>query len=246
VHTLRVNNLHGGTRMDKIMLAKDSSYVPSGIDLPASAKSAVREGEVIFETMSPVGLKEWDHVAFDVKGGGTIRAAASFDDGKTWQDIPADMSLRAMKAPSKDRITLKLALSRGGGKPPEVNNFTAWHTFDKDKFISLENKYYQFLFSKDKGALTGIKNMKTGTVYLPFGSRLPMFDILLKAPGAEACERLSSSDATLVETRTSATNVFFAWALKGGAFALRPTSLYRTLPSHTGTSRSRITTHRSM
>lgn len=213
-HNLDIKDLQNGKRMDRIILTSDMNFVPAGIEGLASSKAAVTEGVVVSDPICPADFRMWNRISYDAaKSSGTIAFAASNDNGKSWLDIPSDGNLSAFA--KSGGVIFRVTLLRGAdGISPEIKNLRAWYESDIDKLALLSSKGYQMLFSKKNGSLKEIKNLKTGTTYCSFKTDSDIFEILLKAPGENNQEWVSSSNTPLVRKELTPTNVVFEWLVK--------------------------------
>ncbi len=203
-HSMSVSNLLNGKRLDAIVMTLDKKFDPAKHHLKASSPKAVHDGSVIFKPVLPVGLKNWKKLVFkQLNQGGKYEFYRL--NNKQWTQLHKN------DLTGSNPLELKLVMTRTDGTAPVISDLQAVYDFDSASFITLGNKYLQLFFDRKTGALSGIINNKTKTVYQPVGIKCNMFDLLLKQPGSKKRYWISQSDCNLLKAVDSKNNVRLHW-----------------------------------
>lgn len=211
-HSMQVVNLMNGKRLDAIVLSLDKNFDPAKQAIGRSTFQKINKGAITFKSVLPVGLLHWRSLAFqNLNKSGKYKFYVSSDKGKIWKKLTSnDLS----KLNSKKALSIKLEMQRVDSKAPELSSINMTYDFDNASFIVMENKYLQIFFSRRTGALSGIINKITGSIYQPVGIKTNMFDLLLKKPGEKKREWVSQHDAKLIKTVATEEKVQLHWRLE--------------------------------
>jgi hypothetical protein len=206
-HSMSIVNLLNGKRLDAIVFSLDNNFNPARQPIGASTEKAINNGSITFKPVLPVGLKKWKKLACkQLNQGGKYEFYTL--SGKKWLKL-SNRNLTGSKP-----LTIKLEMTRVSNTAPVLSNVQAIYDFDSASFITLENKYLQLYFSRETGALSGIINNLTGSVYQPVGIKCNMFDILLKQPGNKKRYWVSQHDAELIKSTVSKNKLQLHWLIK--------------------------------
>ncbi|MDD3952793.1 MAG: hypothetical protein PHY82_02630 [Lentisphaeria bacterium] len=207
-HQLQLQNLMNGKRLDQILLTQQENFIPNPEPAETTSLTTVLQAEIHFKTLLPTGIKQWQKISFENTGGGTVEFSFSNDAGKHFEKLQG-LDLSAL--PADKPLTLKMDLHRQNGVAPEIKALQIHYLLNDQDYLLLKNPGLELLFSKQTGALSGIRNPLTGSRYQPALPCESMFELLVKAPTGKQRRYLSFADAKLIACQGSETKVELHW-----------------------------------
>jgi hypothetical protein len=214
-HELRIKNLNNGKRLDKIILSPDPKFVPEGASLAASPFAVPNSGSVTFRPVAPAAFRSWNRVEIERLQEGAVTFDASVDGGKTWNVLPADLSLSGLALPAGEPppLTLRMTLAREGGAGPRLRAPAVSYAFDPEQWVVLRDDQLELFLSRKNGSLSGIRHRKSGRAFSPVGANRDLFELLVKEPGKPERKWITMREATLRTLRQNGNTAVLEWDL---------------------------------
>jgi len=208
-HVFSLTNLHGGKRVDRIVLARGDAFRPQApaeqaerervVDGSLSVFSSepgpaasplqpVAAGVVTSEPLELVGARRLESLlVYAELNGGAIEAEISLDGGRTWRAVPADGDLAGLVLAEQDRPCIRFHLRRGAENAPSPRLLGAELSVQADPaaYHVLRNNFAEYRFSAATGAPCGIYNRATRQAIQPPGLATNPFELRLVRPPPE-------------------------------------------------------------
>jgi len=108
---------YGGARLDKIVLALQNSFEPTGMGPAPSAVEMPASGELISNRLKLDGMVNWRLIYEKEERGGKVEAYYSYDRGKTWQPVEKDKSYPVTSESMKVTFRFQIIRSPEGNSP---------------------------------------------------------------------------------------------------------------------------------
>ncbi len=207
-HQLQLRNLMNGKRLDQMLLTLKKNFTPAPEPAESTPLTTVQHAEICFKALLPAGIQQWQKISFENSGGGIVEFSFSTDDGKHFEKL---RSLDLSSLPTGKALTLKMDLHRQKGLAPEIRNLQIHYLLNEQDYFLLKNSGLELLFSKQTGALSGIRNPLTGSRYQPALPCENMFELLVKAPTEKERRYLSFTDAKLLVCKKSEKQLKLHW-----------------------------------
>lgn len=183
--TYTIDGYHGGAKLDRILLTRDSNFVPQGLGEPPSPNIAAhRTGYAETRELRLGPVLKWLRLE-NLPPQGAV-AKISFDSGATWHTVPADGSLEAFPTdpafPAKVRV--RVELTRDDRFEPILEDLRLIYQPGEQKSWTLQNKSVRITFDPITGSLLAIENLSgpKPLSYLAPGEQLPLFNIFVQKP----------------------------------------------------------------
>jgi len=225
-HTLKFHTYYNGARLDKIVLTRDKSWKPEGVGPAPTPRVKAIGGTVLMKELKPPVVRSWQGVEISAtKNGGKVIVEYSTDGAETFAPLPANGSLKHVKAAGdgSDKLALRVRLERSvDGKSPVVHGVNVKFNTDADSIVTLENKQIRIRFDRRRGKLLTLERIgKTGAVNRAWQPS-SIFDVSLKKPGKPEITVIKQDAAklTTVKIIQPKKHVRFEYALAEGKVAL--------------------------
>jgi len=206
VRTYTFDGYHGGARLDKLLLTKDLSYVPTGMGGDPVNIAAHRTGWAETRDMTLGKVSEWIKLVGLSPVG--VRAKVSLDGGQTWYPLPADGSLESLPlSPDlRTKARVRVELTRTEAVDPIVENLRLVYRQAEEQTLSLANQHLRIAFDSLSGSLIKMERLAEGKVIpcLIPGEQQPLFTLYLQEPDREdTLIPITSLEGEIADTRLS-------------------------------------------
>ena len=190
VHTFAIRDFLNGKRLDQILITPSKAKPETADAMPPTAPVKFTEGDVVFDTAMPIGIRRWKRLVADEAPG--VKWLVSDDGGEHYRETRPGVPLDSY---GTKPLTLKAILSIVGDKRPQIALPSLEYEHDQSVFNVFQSDTAEWYFTKAEGVLSGIKSKVTGREIQPIGQRLPMLELTFKEPGKDERVVLTEKDA---------------------------------------------------
>lgn len=209
VHTLAIRNLHNGKRLDRVVLTPDEKWQAEGIGPAATPIRETNQGEYVSRPLEPIALRRWVRVAAAAQG----KAEVTVKRDGGFVALPPQGDLSGLTGPLQVRVTLQ---REPGEASPTVRLGAVKYLAEAGAFHVLRNAAMELLLERKTGRICGLRDVKTGRRYLPDGAPATLFELETKAYDSPEITRLSSDDATLVNSTADGKSAQYVYGFADG------------------------------